>query len=246
MFDINFINNQIKKNKIINKIIFFKKIHSTNDFLREKNFSSGTIALAEIQIAGKGKLGKKWISEKGGLWFSFIINKKIKTPYIYVILTSVAVVDVLKKHKVSAAIKWPNDVLVNNKKICGILVENDYYKSKIITGVGININNRVPQNTDIPAVSLKKIKKGKININRFFIDVIKKIDKYISKLKMQKKMIIKKWLKNQYDLINKEIKIMKNGKVERFKVIKINKNGNILVNDEKKHEHVIKPDIFFI
>ncbi len=246
MFNINFLNKKIKKNKILNKLIFFKTVDSTNDFLKEKNYPTGTTILAVVQLSGKGKLGKKWISDKGGLWFSFIINKKEKSPYLYVVLSSVALVEVLKKYNVNAKIKWPNDILVNNKKICGILVENDYYKGKIITGIGVNINNKIPLNTDIPAISLKKIKNRNIDINSFFLNFIKIVDKYLFKIKKYKNIIIKKWIKNQYNLKDKEIKIFKNGKLMRFKFLKLSKNGDLIVKNEQGKKQKIKTEIFFI
>lgn len=195
MFDINYVNYQIKKNKILNKIIFFKKIDSTNDFLKSNNFPSGTIVISEMQTAGKGRYGKKWFSPQGGLWFSCVINKKSKRPYFYVILSSLAIIDTLKDYDIKAKIKWPNDILINCKKVSGILVENDYYKGKIIIGIGINVNNKIPVNTDIEATSLKIAKRQKISIQKFFLKLIKRLDFYILNLKNKKNLILKRWIK---------------------------------------------------
>lgn len=248
MFNINFINKEIKKNSIFNKIIFFEKIDSTNNLLKEKDYSSGTIALAEVQLSGRGKFGKKWISEKGGLWFSFVLKRRTKTPYIYVILASVALLEVLKNYKLNARIKWPNDILVNGKKISGILVENDYYQGKVITGIGININNAPPKNTEIPAISLRQLKKQKIDINDFFIKLIKRLDFYVANQKNQKNKILNKWIKNQVDMKGKEIKIIKNNKVKNYSIIKIDKSGHIIARDINENGKIkkIKGEVFFI
>ncbi|MCX7698676.1 MAG: biotin--[acetyl-CoA-carboxylase] ligase, partial [Candidatus Goldbacteria bacterium] len=147
MFDIENIKKGISQNCILNKIIFFKKIESTNKFLKENNFQNGTIILAEKQRGGYGKMGVKWYSPKGGLWFSFIINKKIKKPYKYLMAVAVAVVKTLKIYKIKAVIKKPNDILIDSKKVCGILLENDFYTGKVVVGVGLNVNNKVPSNT---------------------------------------------------------------------------------------------------
>jgi BirA family biotin operon repressor/biotin-[acetyl-CoA-carboxylase] ligase len=246
MFDINSVNYQIKKNKIFNKIILFKKIDSTNNFLKSNDFPTGTIVLSETQTSGKGKYGKKWISPKGGLWFSCVINKRSKRPYFYVILSSLAVVDTLKNYAVDAKIKWPNDILIRHKKVSGILVENDYYKGKIIIGVGINVNNKVPKNTDIKATSLKIEKKQKIDIQEFFLKVIKKLDFYLFNLKNKKNLILKKWIKNQVDLKNMKIKIFKNKILKTYEFLKLNKNGSVKVRDENGRIKTIKSDIFFM
>ncbi|MCX8094093.1 MAG: biotin--[acetyl-CoA-carboxylase] ligase [Candidatus Goldbacteria bacterium] len=192
MFDIESIKKKLSKNYILNKIIFFKKIESTNKFLKERNFSSGTIILAEKQSGSYGKLGVKWYSPKGGLWFSFVINKKIKKPYKYLMTVSVAVVKTLRTYKIKALIKKPNDILIDGKKVCGILLENDFYIGKVVVGVGLNVNNKVPSNTNIPAISIKQTLKKKIDLNEIFVRLIGVIDKY---LKKDKNTIDKYWKK---------------------------------------------------
>lgn len=246
MFDINYVNYQIKKNKILNKIIFFKKIDSTNDFLKSNNFPSGTIVISEMQTAGKGRYGKKWFSPQGGLWFSCVINKKSKRPYFYVILSSLAIIDTLRDYDIKAKIKWPNDILINYKKVSGILVENDYYKGKIIIGIGINVNNKIPENTDIEATSLKIAKRQKISIQKFFLKLIKRLDFYILNLKNKKNLILKRWIKNQVDLKNMKIKIFKNKVLKTYEFLKLYKNGNVKVRDEKGIIRIIKSDVFFM
>jgi BirA family biotin operon repressor/biotin-[acetyl-CoA-carboxylase] ligase len=190
MFNVDFIKKNIFKNFVLNKIIYFKKINSTNKFLKENNFSNGTVVLAEQQTAGYGKLGAKWMSPKGGLWFSFVLNKKIKVPYKYLMAAAVAIVKTLKKYKINAKIKKPNDVLINDKKVCGVLIENDYYCGKLIVGVGLNVNNTLPEKTHIPVISLKKVLKRKVDLNKLFVELLEIIDKH---LKKDIRVIKKEW-----------------------------------------------------
>jgi len=126
------------------------------------------------------------------------------------------------------------------------LVENDYYKGKIIIGVGINVNNKVPKNTDIKATSLKIEKNQEIDIQEFFLKVIKKLDFYVFNLKNKKNLILKKWIKNQVDLKNMKIKIFKNKILKTYEFLKLNKNGSVKVRDENGRIKTIKSDIFFM
>ncbi|MBP7791820.1 MAG: biotin--[acetyl-CoA-carboxylase] ligase [Candidatus Goldbacteria bacterium] len=175
------IKKQISGNTILNKIIFFKEIESTNKFLKENDFASGTIVVAEKQKKGYGKLGAQWISPRGGLWFSFVINKKIKNPVKCLMAVAVAINETLKKYQINSVIKKPNDVFIDGKKVCGILIENDFYYGKIIIGIGINVNNNPPQKTNFPAVSLKQVLKKEIDLNKVFTDMITAIDACLTK-----------------------------------------------------------------
>lgn len=190
MFKKDYIKREISTNSVLNKIIFFEKIESTNKFLKENNLASGTIILTEEQISGYGKLGVQWFSPKGGLWFSFVINKKIKRPIKYLKAVAVAIVKTLKRNKINSVIKIPNDILINGKKVCGVLLENDFYTGKLIIGIGLNVNNKVPKETNIPAISLKQVLKKKTDLNEIFLNLTSFIDKCLTK---HKALVEKEW-----------------------------------------------------
>ncbi len=236
----------VKSNKVLNSIIFFDNIDSTNACLKTNSFSSGTIAVAAEQTAGRGKHGAKWVSGKGGLWFSFVINKKVKRPYEYVILSSVAVCEALKAMKVKATVKWPNDILVDGKKICGMLIENDHYNSSLVTGIGINVNNTVPKDSAIKAVSLKTLLKRTVDMDKFFIAVLKRIDGYLEGMPGNKRVLVARWVKSQGDIKGREIKLNKNGKTVILTVDKVLKNGSVKVKNSKGKVKVIKGEVFFL
>jgi len=133
--------------KYIGKNIYsFHEVESTNSiakFLAENGSPEGTIILAETQTKGRGRSGKKWESPTGGIWLSIILKDNIEPSKasIITLATGVAVAKILRKMNIDAKIKWPNDILINNKKVCGILTEANaksnavYY---VIVGVGID------------------------------------------------------------------------------------------------------------
>ncbi|MCX5680233.1 MAG: biotin--[acetyl-CoA-carboxylase] ligase, partial [Candidatus Omnitrophica bacterium] len=117
--------------KLIGKLILsYKKIDSTNDSayaLAEKGIAEGTVVIAEEQAKGKGRHGRKWESPpKSGVYMSCVIRPEM-APNEIAKITLVAAVAMAKAIRrftgLEAMIKWPNDILVNNRKVCGILTE---------------------------------------------------------------------------------------------------------------------------
>ena len=233
---------RIKNNKILNKLVYFDTIDSTNKFLAENDFASGTIAMAGEQKTGRGKHGAAWVSPAGGLWLSYVINRKIIKPYDYVALSSVALVEALKVFCINAEIKWPNDILVKGKKLAGILLENDYYNGRLITGLGLNVNNKIPGGLN--AVSVKQLLRGRADINRIAAEIIGRIDASIAGLKGKRASLYRRWTGLQKNLEGSEINLVKRGKTGKVKVIKVS-GGRIKVQDKKGGVFSVSGEVFF-
>jgi BirA family transcriptional regulator, biotin operon repressor / biotin---[acetyl-CoA-carboxylase] ligase len=136
-------------------IFYFDIIDSTNNFaqelIKENKAINGTVIFSEEQTHGKGQRLKNWFSEPNkNLTFSIILfhdNNLLKSPFILNKLFTVSLYQVLEVclPNQSIEIKWPNDILVNGKKICGILIENNFSGSKInysVIGIGLNVNQK--------------------------------------------------------------------------------------------------------
>lgn len=158
------------------KIYYFDTVSTTNDKAKElarQGDGEGTLIVAEEQTGGKGRLGRKWFAPKyKGIWFSLILCPPVLPPEAnqVTMLAAVAVASAIKKETgIEAGIKWPNDLLVGSKKICGILTELSAEMERInylVAGIGINVNQ---DETDFPeelresAASLKNEFKRKID-----------------------------------------------------------------------------------
>ncbi len=160
------------------KIINLESVDSTNEFLKRENLSPITVVTAKIQTQGKGRRGKRWISHSDkGLYISFLFPVPEKIPNIQIISisTATAVAKVLNEFKSEFLIKWPNDILIKGKKICGILPE--LTKEKLIIGIGINLyhSEKELQGTETPATSLaiEKIEVPREKITNFIIEAVK-------------------------------------------------------------------------
>lgn len=132
------------------KIVFQEVVTSTQELaqkLAQEGAKEGTVVVAEQQSKGRGRLGRAWESPKGtGIWMSLIIRPNIppfQAPQL-TLLTAVAIVQGIKKATgISCEIKWPNDILINGKKIVGILTEMQAESDRIqsiIIGIGMNVN----------------------------------------------------------------------------------------------------------
>lgn len=132
------------------KIHHFYSIDSTNRMakeLAEKGASEGTVVIAEEQTQGRGRMDRPWISAAGGIWMSLILKPQLPPYQIQgiTLVASVAVVEAIKAVTgLKPLIKWPNDIYIEDKKVCGILTEMKGETDKvhyIVIGIGLNANN---------------------------------------------------------------------------------------------------------
>jgi len=113
------------------KIHYFKEINSTNLYAKKlvhEGAQEGTVVVADIQLSGRGRKDRTWSSPSGGLWFSIVLYPQLppEKGMIVTMTASVAVAQAIKEITgLNPNIKWPNDILLDNKKVCGVLTEID-------------------------------------------------------------------------------------------------------------------------
>ena len=159
------------KDKIIYKRERFQTLPSTNDYLKEKRAKmlSGElsarenyIVVAEEQTGGRGTKGREFLSEKGGVYMSaltFYEELKTKDAFTLMANAAVAVCETLRFYGLNPVIKWANDIYVNDRKICGILIENVFsgeYISSSIVGIGLNVVNPLAASIQNIATSMQR------------------------------------------------------------------------------------------
>ncbi len=236
------IKRDLKTDFIGKKIYYFPEVDSTNDVakeLAEKGAENGTLIIAQTQRRGKGRNGKKWISPLGGVWMSIILRPTInpeKAPQL-TLVTGVAVAETLKKQTgLDVKIKWPNDILIDNKKVCGILTEAhakyntlDY----VIVGIGIDVNMDMelfPQELRKDATSIKE----ELEMEVYYVELVQRFLEKFEELynefnAEQFPEILRKWRKysktiGSYVEIHKKL-----GKIVRGEAVGINKQGALIL-----------------
>jgi len=249
------------------RLYHYNKIKSTQLLaisLAETNINTehGTVIVADEQDEGIGRGKKKWASPRGGLWMSLIIKPKIDFAKINMIsvISAISVCEAINDiSQLKTFIKWPNDVLINEKKLAGILIDTNINNNKndyIIIGIGINIdvdiskiNLSIASNNIITtrATSIHNEIKSK-NIDRFILmkQLLRKIDFYLSLLendRYHKKIIeIYKKLSN---IVGKRIIIYHESLKKYSGIVKDIDNGGglILERDDKLLEIIYSGEI---
>jgi len=152
------ITTRLQTNFIGNSVVYFPKTTTTNDAAKElaaAGIPEGTVIVAEEQTGGRGRLGRGWHSPAGrGIWLSVVLRPDINpmdAPKI-TLLTAVALARTITSYPgVKPGIKWPNDILVDGRKIAGILTEMNAEMDRvnyIVLGIGVNINTALPELPD--------------------------------------------------------------------------------------------------
>ena len=161
------------------------EIGSTNTELLEHSdrYEHGTVLCARRQTAGRGRYRRYWHSQDGGLYFSLLFKeqKDIASFYPFVLLSALAVArNIQSCATLGVAIKWPNDVYINHRKVCGILAESSTkdHSTNIVIGIGINVNNSISNVSDFRhlAVSLKECRGEKIDLVPFLERLVDDLD----------------------------------------------------------------------
>lgn len=175
-------------------IIKLNAIDSTNNYMRrlsyEEILEDYTIVTAEHQTHGRGQMGAIWSSESSkNLMFSVFkdtSNLNLEYPFLISMATSLAILRALQSFSISKlSIKWPNDILSEDKKICGILIENvikNTHLSNTIIGVGLNVNQT--DFMDLPRASSLKLITGQVfDLEEILFGIIKYLRYYFKILK---------------------------------------------------------------
>ena len=174
-------------------IIKLDAIDSTNNYLKKIILNEGindyTVVTAKFQTQGKGQLGTEWESEHSKNLICSVykkeINIKVQDQFVISALVSLALIKTLRKVNLSNMhIKWPNDIMSDNKKICGILIENivkeNYIKDTVI-GIGLNVNQTIFNN--LPnAASIKNLIGTTCSIDEILKDLVKNVKYYFNEL----------------------------------------------------------------
>lgn len=214
---------EISKNlntKYIGKDIYiFNEVMSTNTiakFLSMNGVGNGAVVISEKQTKARGRSGKNWESPLGGVWLSIILNPNVnhsKIPLI-TLATGVAVENTLKRIGVkNAEIKWPNDILIHGKKVCGILTEaitSFNTIESVIIGVGIDANISIenfPEELRENMTTLNDEIGEKVDENlliKLFLEEFEKISEQF--INEEYETILKEWRKNSY-IIGKIVEV---------------------------------------
>ena len=223
-------------------LYIYNEVSSTNtiaQFLSQNGIGNGSVVVAEKQTAGRGRSGKSWESPLGGVWLSVILTPDVdysKIPLI-TLATGVAVAKALERIGVeNPEIKWPNDIMINGKKVCGILTEgvtNFNSIKNVIIGVGIDANLSIedfPKELQAKTTSLEIELERKINENLLIKIFLEELEQTIELFNSEAyEEILMEWRKRSYT-IGKIVEVKKpHKKPYDGYAIGISKEGALIV-----------------
>jgi len=242
--------------KIIGKkIIYFKKIDSTNLYCKslvKENGDEGIVVVADIQEKGRGRKSRMWSSPFGGLWFSIILRPEIppQNAMILTMAASVSIVEAIKEvSDLKPIIKWPNDILISNKKICGVLTELDAEIGKInyaIVGIGLNVNNLIKKDLQDIASSLKNESNEYISRVDFLKNILEKFDSNYDYVRsFDYKKIRDLWF-SYANIVGKKIRVNREKDIVLGTVSDVDETGCLIIKNDKGFEKIITGDVTFL
>jgi BirA family biotin operon repressor/biotin-[acetyl-CoA-carboxylase] ligase len=231
------VRNGLQTRLIGSRVVHLDTTNSTNTVARqlaEEGACEGTVVIAEMQSHGKGRLGRQWITKPGGAWLSVILKPGIDPAHAasITLLAAVSVTEALRKTGAEAVIKWPNDVLVNGKKICGILTEMSAETdvvSFIVLGIGVNLNNDVPIET---ATTLKAELGHKVDRVKFVQGLLESLEEdYLTFREQGYTSILWSW-RRYSDTLGRPVEATYQGEVIRGVAQDIADDGALIVKEK--------------
>lgn len=218
------------------KILLLDEVNSTNDEARrlsDLGYGEGTVVIAASQIRGRGRFDRRWVSPSGGIYLSVILKPYInpsKLPLI-TFFSSVAVVRTIRGlTKLGAAVKWPNDIVILDKKVGGILCEAA--RNTIVVGVGINLNASLslfPRSLKKQVTSIKFELGMEVDRDKIIKILLEEFDKlYRDFLHRRFAEIISEWV-SMCETLGNKVSIETNKGIIRGTAEAVGKNGELLL-----------------
>ncbi len=232
------------KIRVVGKeLILLSEVVSTNTIAQEmamRGAPEGTVVIAETQTSGKGRLGRKWISPKGNLYLSVILRPDIamhKAPLI-TLMGAVAVVSTIRQQcMLESRIKWPNDVLLGGRKVCGLLSEMSAEQDRIrylVLGIGVNVNmelRALPADVEAISTTLAKEAEKKIDRTLLLRHLLRELDRWYALFLANEQDVLKEWMSLNMT-VGSRVQVSGAGRVIEGLAQQIDSEGRLIIRQD--------------
>jgi BirA family biotin operon repressor/biotin-[acetyl-CoA-carboxylase] ligase len=227
--------------RIGTEIIFYRETTSTNDKAMEMAAKArdGTVVIADAQVSGRGRLGRKWISPPGkNLYFTVILKPSCspKETSLLTLMAAVAVVWGIRDYTgIPAVIKWPNDIFLKDRKVGGILTEMKADMDRVeyvVVGIGVNVNmalNVLPRSIRSYSTSLSREKKQPVNRTRLLGEMLAHLDHWYKRILEGDKIALLEQWRNLDVTVGKEVDVKLHDRVISGIAEGISSDGELMV-----------------
>lgn len=254
MFNLENFGIKLNTDYIGRNFIYFEEIDSTNTYLLNKDNKidiSGTVVLAEFQSKGRGRMDRVWKSDTAqNLTFSILFTKNaqlFKSLNFLNFSTALAVaLSIENLYQLKPELKWPNDILINRKKTCGILIETVTNKNEIervVVGIGINVNQvQFTGDFNYPPTSIRIQLKKEVERERLLAEILNNLEYYINKLRVNKDSILNEW-KMRCKMIGEKISVRTTDEIKYGVFDDLDENGFLLLRTKNGIEKITAGDL---
>ncbi len=247
----------LPQNDYFHEIICLETVSSTQEYLKKmaRKSKRGLVCVASHQTNGRGRAGRAWYSDEENLKFSLLFDTGISPQFLPIIslIAGVALKETIEKlYLTSVQLKWPNDILINGKKICGIISESASTSNIvkwIVCGVGVNLNMKkenIPSDLQNIATSLLLETNQQIKKNKFLEIFLVCFSDYLRILEQGGRHELIKKYQSSCDTIGKKIKVILEDETRVGIASRIDEYGALVVKTEKGEEVFCSADIVHI
>jgi len=233
------------------QFVYVQQVESTNSMLLDSTEfkNNGTVVFAEEQTDGRGRKGREWLSQPGqNLTFSTLLRKVDgKKVNIINLGASLAVAQAIENlYQLKTSLKWPNDVLISNKKIAGILLESTSKENeldKVVIGIGINVNQaNFPGRYLLEPTSIKKEFKNRGNREKLLSEVLNLFEEILLKVDENPEEILEDW-KERCKMVGEKVKV-ESDKETKFGIFDdLDENGFLVLKSADGNEKIHFGDV---
>ncbi len=216
-------------------LVWTYSCESTNsEAKRRSDMPEGTVFAAEVQTAGRGRLGRSWLSPPGGgIWMSVLLKPELTPPEVVPVTLAAGLA---AAESLEGDIKWPNDVVINGKKVCGILTEMSAEMERVnyaVVGIGVNVNT-----PDFPPELCDKATSVAIetgvskNRRKLAEEILERFELYYKKLTKGGFAAIREEYRRRCITIGREVAVIEHGSTTRAFGADIDESGALVIEDE--------------
>lgn len=242
--------NSLQTKYVGKKVMWFKNLSSTQEFARRLISTNGVtrlngyVVIADSQRKGIGRHGNRWVSPKGGIWLSIILSSTLHPSRItlFSFCASVAVSEAIDKCTgIKSTLKWPNDVMIESKKVSGILVDASVDANSIehiIIGIGVNANvkaadieKKIEDHERLyPTTSLQEQLGTSCNTVEIIKCILQRFDEHYSRIETDSSYpILHKWRQRAEPIMYRSVHISHGADLYAAKVVDVDEDGSIVV-----------------
>ena len=257
MFNLEIFDIKLETDILGRNFIYCDEIESTNAELlsgKQQYKKTGTVFLAEKQIAGKGRIDRTWLSAKGlNLTFSILLTKEtvaeLNINHLNLISSLAVSMAIENLYQLRTELKWPNDVLIDKKKVAGILIETSIKGNnieRVVIGIGINLNQiAFHGDFNLTPTSLKLELRTEIDRENILAEILNLFEELLTELRNKPGNILKDW-RSRCKMIGDKISITDGEKVRSGIFYDIDDDGFLLLKRNNVVEKIHYGDVSFV